>query len=164
MTTRAASLAACVALLFCLALGGARAQATLPELTGRVSDDAAILSPDARAGITDTLAAFEAASKIQLVVATVKSLGGEAIEPYATRLFNAWALGDAARKDGVLLLIAKADHRVRIEVGRGLEGRLTNARAAAILADAVLPAFKNGDFDLGARAGVDAIIAALREK
>jgi uncharacterized protein len=94
-------------------------------------------------------------------VATVASLDGEEIEPYANRLFRAWKLGEATKNNGVLFLIAPKEHRVRIEVGYGLEGTLTDATSSIIIANAVAPRFKAGDFNGGVSRGVDDIITTL---
>ncbi|MFT3973264.1 MAG: YgcG family protein [Amaricoccus sp.] len=134
---------------------------SFPPLTGRVVDQAGILSPEARAALEPKLAELEAKSGIQLVVATVGSLQGEEIEPYANELFRAWKLGEADRNNGVLLLVAPNERRVRIEVGYGLEGTLTDALSAVIIANAITPRFKAGDFSGGVARGVDDIITVL---
>ena len=154
-------LGALIALLG-LALGALCAEAAgLPALTGRVVDQAAILSPDVRASIEAKLKGLEDKSGIQLVVATVSSLDGQEIEPYANQLFRAWKLGEAKKNNGVLFLVAPNEHRVRIEVGYGLEGTLTDATSKIIIANAVAPRFKAGDFNGGVSRGVDDIITAL---
>ncbi len=138
-----------------------RAAANLPALTGRVVDQAQVLSAGERADLEGKLADLESKSGIQLVVATVSSLGGEEIEPYANALFRAWKLGEAKKNNGVLLLVAPREHRVRIEVGYGLEGTLTDATSSLIIANAIAPRFKAGDFDGGVARGVDDIITVL---
>jgi uncharacterized protein len=132
-----------------------------PALTGRVVDAANILSSDQRAALETKLEALEEKSGIQLVVATIASLEGQEIEPYANALFRAWKLGEAKKNNGVLFLIAPKEHRVRIEVGYGLEGTLTDATSKIIIANAVAPRFKTGDFNGGVARGVDDIIAVL---
>jgi uncharacterized protein len=132
-----------------------------PPLTGRVVDQAKILSPVTIADLERKLADLEQKSGIQLVVATVPSLGGEEIEPYANELFRAWKLGEAKQNNGVLLLIAPNQRRVRIEVGYGLEGTLTDAVSSIIISNAIAPRFKAGDFNGGVTRGVDDIITAL---
>ena len=151
-------LAAFVAALW---IGAALAAANFPPLTGRVVDAANILSPVAKADLERKLADLEQKSGIQLVVATVASLGGDEIEPYANALFRAWKLGEAKKNNGALLLVAPKERRVRIEVGYGLEGTLTDAVSSLIIANAVAPRFKAGDFDGGVTRGVDDIITAL---
>jgi uncharacterized protein len=134
---------------------------SLPPLTGRVVDQAGILSPAAKAALEPKLADLEARSGTQLVVATVGSLEGQEIEPYANALFRAWKLGEAEKNNGVLLLVAPNEHRVRIEVGYGLEGTLTDALSKVIITNAITPRFKAGDFSDGVTRGVDDIITVL---
>lgn len=134
---------------------------TFPALTGRVVDQAGILSPEAKAGLEPKLADLEAKSGIQLVVATVGSLEGQEIEPYANELFRAWKLGEADRNNGVLLLVAPNERRVRIEVGYGLEGTLTDALSKVIIVNAITPRFAAGDFSGGVIRGVDDIVTVL---
>jgi uncharacterized protein len=144
-----------------LGAGLAVAAATYPTLTGRVVDQANVLSAGARDRLTVRLADLEHKSGIQLVVATVSSLQGEEIEPYATGLFNTWQLGEKTKNNGVLLLVASNERRVRIEVGYGLEGTLTNYLAKVIIVNAITPRFMVNDFDGGVTRGVDDIITAL---
>jgi uncharacterized protein len=143
-----------------LCAGAALAAANFPAL-GRVVDQAKILSPVTIADLEQKLADLEQKSRIQLVVATVPSLGGEEIEPYANELFRAWKLGEAKANNGALLLIAPKERRVRIEVGYGLEGTLTDAVSSIIISNAIAPRFKAGDFNGGVTRGVDDIITAL---
>ncbi len=149
------------ALIAALWVGAALAAASFPPLTGRVVDEAKILSPVTSADLERKLADLEQKSGIQLVVATVPSLGGEEIEPYANELFRAWKLGETKKNNGVLLLIAPNERRVRIEVGYGLEGTLTDAVSSIIISNAIAPRFKAGDFNGGVTRGVDDIITAL---
>ena len=114
-----------------------------------------------QAAIEPKLADLEAKSGIQLVVATVSSLGGEEIEPYANELFRTWKLGEKTKNNGVLLLVAPNEHKVRIEVGYGLEGTLTDALSSVIITNAIAPRFKTGDFGGGVSRGVDDIITVL---
>ena len=132
-----------------------------PALTGRVFDQAGVLSATTRAQLDAKLAALEQKSGIQLEVATVSTLGGREIEPYANDLFRQWKLGEAQKNNGVLFLVAPKEHRVRIEVGYGLEGTLTDAISKIIILNAVAPRFKSGDFDGGVSRGVDDIITVL---
>lgn len=149
------------ALFAFLVVFAAAAAENFPALTGRVVDQANVLSAPTRANLDGKLADLEQKSGIQLVVATVSSLGGEEIEPYANALFRNWKLGEAQKNNGVLFLIAPKDHRVRIEVGYGLEGTLTDVISKLIIANAVAPRFKAGDFDGGVARGVDDIITPL---
>jgi uncharacterized protein len=147
-------------LALCLATVSAAAL-DFPPLTGRVVDQAGILNADIKNDITDKSKDLEEKSSIQLVVATVTSLQGGDIETYANELFRAWKLGDAQKNNGVLLLVAPHEHKVRIEVGYGLEGTLTDAVASVIIASAVVPRFKNGDFSGGVERGVGGILDVL---
>jgi uncharacterized protein len=144
----------------CLGLGGAGAT-IYPALTGRVVDQAGILNPITRADLETKLADLEQKSGIQLVVATVKSLDGQEIEPYANDLFREWKLGEAKKNNGALFLIAPNERRVRIEVGYGLEGTLTDAISKVIISNAIAPRFKAGDFNGGVTRGVDDIVTVL---
>lgn len=134
---------------------------TLPTLTGRIVDQANIIPAGTRSTLEQKLGDLETRSGIQLVVATVASLEGQEIEPYANELFRSWKLGEKTKNDGVLLLVAPNDRRVRIEVGYGLEGTLTDALSKVIIANAIAPHFKAGDFGGGISRGVDDIITVL---
>jgi uncharacterized protein len=158
---RVVSLALALFVGAALGLAPAKAAETFPPLTGRVVDQAQILSASERADLEGKLADLENKSGIQLVVATVSSLEGEEIEPYANALFRAWKLGEAKKNNGVLFLVAPNQHRVRIEVGYGLEGTLTDATSSIIISNAIAPRFKAGDFDGGVARGVEDIITVL---
>jgi uncharacterized protein len=132
-----------------------------PALTGRVVDQANIIQPDTRVALEQKLADLEDKSGIQLVVATVMSLEGQEIEPYANELFRKWALGEKKKNNGVLLVVAPNERRVRIEVGYGLEGTLTDALSKVIISNAMTPRFKAGNFSEGISRGVDDIITVL---
>jgi len=134
---------------------------TFPPLTGRIVDQANIIPQDTRNALEPKLAELEQKSGIQLVVATVSSLEGQEIEPYANQLFRFWKLGEKAKNNGVLLLVAPQERRVRIEVGYGLEGTLTDALSAVIIANAITPRFKTGDYAGGITRGVDDIVTVL---
>jgi uncharacterized protein len=151
-------LAAALALV---ALAAPAAAQTFPALTGRIVDDAQVLTPGMRAMLTTRLAALEAKTSDQVVVATVKSLHGRSVEDYANRLFREWRLGDRDKNNGVLFLIAPADHKVRIEVGYGLEGTLPDAVAKLIIEEELVARFRADQFDRGISAGVDAIVDVL---
>lgn len=135
--------------------------ADIPPLSGRIVDQAGLLDGATRNDLDSKLADLEAKSGIQLVVATVKSLGGDEIEPYANQMFRTWKLGQKERNNGVLLLVAPTERRVRIEVGYGLEGTLTDALSQVIISNAMTPRFKAGDFAGGIVRGVDDIITVL---
>lgn len=132
-----------------------------PALSGRVVDQANIIQSDKRAAIEQKSADLEEKSGIQLVVATVNSLEGQEIEPYANGLFRKWALGEKKKNNGVLLLVAPNERRVRIEVGYGLEGTLTDALSKVIISNAMTPRFKAGNYSEGISRGVDDIITVL---
>ena len=132
-----------------------------PPLSGRVVDEANVISPLIRTSIEEKSKELEEKSGIQLVVATIKSLQGGDIETFANQLFRTWKLGEAKKNNGVLLLVAPAEHKVRIEVGYGLEGTLTDALAQVIIAGSVVPRFKADDYSGGIARGVDGIISVL---
>jgi uncharacterized protein len=149
-------------MFFALASAAVLAAApNFPALTGRVVDQANVISPEVRAALDDKLKALDDKSGIQLVVATVSSLEGQEIEPYANQLFREWKLGEQKKNNGVLFLVAPKEHKVRIEVGYGLEGTLTDATSKIIIINAVTPRFKAGDFSGGIARGVDDIITTL---
>jgi uncharacterized protein len=150
-----------LALLAWLAFAAALAATTFPALTGRVVDDAQVLSVATKASLEAKLADLEQKSSIQIVVATVNDLGGEEIEPYANALFREWKLGQKDKNNGVLFLIAPKLHRMRIEVGYGLEGTLTDATSKLIIANAAAPRFKAGDYDGGVTRAVEDIVTTL---
>lgn len=156
---RLASLA--LALLLCAFAGAAWAEFTFPALAGRVVDAANILDAGQRAALEQKLAAQEAKTTDQFVVATVPSLEGTDIADYGNRLFRHWQLGQKDKDNGALLLVAPNEKQVRIEVGYGLEGVLTDAVASTIIRTAILPAFRNGDFAGGIDKGADAVIEIL---
>jgi uncharacterized protein len=137
------------------------AQPSFPALTGRVVDAAGLLQPERRAALEARLKAHEDRTTHQIVVATVPSLGGTEVEEYANRLYRHWQLGSRERNNGVLFLVAPRERKVRIEVGYGLEGTLTDALSKVIIATAVAPRFRQNDFAGGLDAGVDAILATL---
>jgi uncharacterized protein len=134
---------------------------TFPSLTGRIVDQANIVTSETLSSIEAKLADLEAKSGIQLVVATVTSLEGQEIEPYANQLFRSWKLGEKTKNNGVLLLVAPNERRVRIEVGYGLEATLTDALSKVIITNAIAPRFKTGDFSGGISRGIDDIITVL---
>ncbi len=149
-----------VALLLCLFSLSAFAF-DFPALTGRVVDQAGVINAQSRTALEAKLKDLEDKSGIQLVVATVKSLQDSDIETYANQLFRFWKLGEAKKNNGVLLLVAPAEHKVRIEVGYGLEGTLTDALSSVIISSAIVPRFKAGDYSGGIERGVDGIISVL---
>ena len=139
----------------------ALAAPTFPALTGRVVDDAHILSDQTKSDLDQKLAALEAKTSRQLVVVTLPSLQGYEISDYGYQLGRAWGIGQAKLNNGVLLIVAPTEHKVRIEVGYGLEPILTDALSELIIQQAVLPKFRAGDFNGGVEAGADALIQQL---
>ena len=139
----------------------AAAEPDFPKLTGRVVDAAGILSPEARTRIDGKIKAHEDKTGDQLVVATVPSLQDLTIEDYGNRLARSWGIGQKKTNNGVLLLVAPKERKVRIEVGYGLEGALTDALSKTIITSAITPRFRQGDFSGGVEAGVDAILPIL---
>jgi len=145
-----------------LGLAAAAFAFDFPALSGRVVDQAGVMTQASRNAVEAKSKDLEDKSGIQLVVATVKSLQGSDVETYANQLFRFWKLGEAKKNNGVLLLVAPVEHKVRIEVGYGLEGTLTDALSAVIIQSAILPRFKANDFSGGIERGVDGIISVLR--
>ena len=148
-----------LALVLCAA-AAARAL-EVPYLSGRITDDAGILSAAAVRDLSETLGRHEAKTSNQIAVLTVASLEGEPVEDYAVRVAKAWKLGRKGKDNGVLLLVAPRDHRMRIEVGYGLEAALPDIVCGRIIRDEITPAFRRGDFDGGVRAGVAGIVRTL---
>lgn len=134
----------------------------VPALRGRVNDYAGILSPDAASRIEQKLAGIERTDSTQIAVLTVPSLEGEVLEEYSIRVAEAWKIGMKNLDNGVILLIARDDRKLRIEVGRGLEGKLTDLLSGRIIRNEITPRFRSGDYDGGIEAGIDAIIAVVR--
>ena len=153
------------ALLVIALLAGATTAAaqslTFPQQTGRVTDEAGILDAATRAALVQKLAALEAKTTDQLFVATVKSLQGTSIEDYANRLFRQWGIGQKGKNNGVLLLVAPTDRKVRIEVGYGLEGTLTDAASKLIIENSIIPRFRANDLPGGITRGVDNLVGLL---
>ena len=134
---------------------------TFPPLTGRVVDDARLLSDAQKVDITSKLAALEAGTGRQLVVATVPSLQGRPIEDYGYRLGRTWGIGQKGKDDGVILLVAPTEHKVRIETGYGARVFLTDAVSSVIVRDVITPKFKAGDMGGGVAAGVDQLVSFM---
>ncbi len=134
----------------------------IPALTGRVNDYASMISAEAEREINEKLARLEENESTQVVVLTVESLEGEPLEDFSLRLVEAWKIGQKDFDNGVVLLVAKKDRKLRIEVGYGLEGALTDLTAGRIVDNDIEPLFKKGQFDQGFVRGVDMIIAAVQ--
>ncbi len=134
---------------------------TFPALTGRVVDDAGILNASVRADLTRKLEELETKNTTQLVVVTLPSLQGTSIEDYGYQLGRAWKIGQQGTNNGALLIVAPNERKVRIEVGYGLEGTLTDAISKLIIENAILPRFRAGDIPGGIVRGVDDIVQVL---
>lgn len=139
----------------------ALAAPTFPKLSGRVVDEANILSPATEQDLTQKLATLEQNTGRQVVVATLPSLQGYEIEEYGYQLGRQWGIGSEKTDDGAILIVAPAERKVRIEVGYGLEPVLTDALSSIIIQRAIIPRFKDGDMEGGVVAGADAIIQQL---
>jgi uncharacterized protein len=149
-------------LLFALLAGAAPATAMeVPALTARVNDYAGILSPATRQQLESVLASLEQEESTQLAVLIINSLEGENLEEFSLKVVEKWKLGQKGRDNGALLFIAKDDRKLRIEVGYGLEGVLTDLTSGRIIRDIITPQFRNGHFDQGVINGVSAMIAAV---
>jgi uncharacterized protein len=150
-----------LALLVLLTPAGVLAAPKFPPLTGRIVDNANLLSPATEARLSQELAALEAKTGRQLVVATVPDLQGYEIEEYGYQLGRAWGIGSKDNDDGAILLVAPNQKRVRLEVGYGLEPVLTDALSSVIINREIIPRFKQGDFEGGVVAGADAVVRQL---
>jgi len=155
---RLAQIGLAVALLYAAAVA---AEVPVPPLESRVTDLTATLSPDQRSALERKLAAFEGRKGSQVAVLLVPTTQPETVEQYAIRVFDEWKLGRKGVSDGALLLVAKNDRKLRIEVGYGLEGVLPDAIAKRIIEEEIVPRFKQGDFHGGIAAGVDRALRVI---
>ncbi len=146
---------------FCLVCACAAQTLSFPALSGRVVDEAGILDAATRTALTQSLADLEQKTTDQLVVATLKSLQGTSIEDYGYQLGRRWQIGQKDKNNGVLLIVAPNERKVRIEVGYGLEGTLTDAVSKLIIENSILPRFKVDDYAGGIKRGVEDIIQVL---
>lgn len=151
----------CIFISFLMISHVVLAAPSFPELSGRVVDQAGLLSGDKKQNMIAKLEAFEVKSTAQIVVAVVSTLEGYEIRDYGIELARHWALGQADQNNGVLLLVAPNERKVSIEVGYGLEGSLTDALSYQIIQQYILPEFKAGNMGAGIEAGVDAILQGL---
>ena len=148
--------------LWLLACAGvAQAALTFPALTGRVVDSAQMIDPAVREQLTQQLQALEQTSGDQLVVVTVPDLQGVPIEDYGYQLGRQWGIGQKGKDNGALLIVSRDDRQLRIEVGYGLEGVLTDAQSWVIINQVILPKFKAGNFSQGISDGVAAMIQVV---
>jgi uncharacterized protein len=149
-------------LLVTLASPALSAEPKFPTLTGRVVDEAGVLDSRTVGELTLMLAEHERTTGQQVVVVTLKSLQGYTIEDYGYQLGRHWGIGQKGTNTGALLIVAPKEHKVRIEVGYGLEGTLTDATSRTIIETRILPSFKRGEFDAGVSAGTKSILKVLR--
>ncbi len=156
---------AAAAILACCAVAWAAAAlagpAAFPQPVGYVNDFATLLTPSARASLESKLAAYDRATGNQIAIAIFPTLGGDPIDDFTARLEEAWKVGRRGQDNGVLLVVAVRERAVRIEVGYGLEGRVTDAQAGAIIRRDIAPAFRAGDYAGGLNAAVDSLIALI---
>jgi uncharacterized protein len=134
----------------------------VPPLQGYVNDYAGMISPEARTKLENDLRAFEQSDSTQVVILTIPALEGEDLEGFSIRVATTWKIGQQTKDNGVLLLVAKQERKIRIEVGKGLEGVLTDLLSGRIIDLVIKPNFKRGDYGGGLVAGVAAIIDATR--
>lgn len=139
----------------------AQSSPEFPELSGRVVDRAEMLSPEVEARLTQMLQSHEEASTEQVVVVTLPDLQGYPIEDFGYQLGRHWGIGQEDEDNGALLIVAEEERAIRIEVGYGLEGRLTDAQSSVIINQAISPAFRQGDFQAGIVNGAAAMIQVL---
>jgi uncharacterized protein len=152
--------------LFLLLSCGTTAQAaqSFPPLTGRVVDNAHILSPSTTQSLDQSLEAYENGTSNQVVVATIPSLNGDSIDDYGYQLGRYWHIGQKGKDNGVLLIVAPVERKVRIEVGYGLEPVLTDAASSQIVNEIILPDFRAGRMEQGVVDGTQAILSVLGGK
>jgi uncharacterized protein len=134
----------------------------VPRLQGYVNDYAGMISASAKSKIEEGLKAFEQSDSTQIVILTIPTLEGENIEEFSIKVAEAWKIGQQRRDNGVLFVVSKQERKIRIEVGRGLEGKLTDLMAGRIIDQVIKPRFKQGDFDGGFITGVSALIDGTR--
>jgi uncharacterized protein len=134
----------------------------VPPLTGRVTDTANMLSAATRQQLEDVLARLEQTDSTQIVVLTIPSLRGEVLEEFSIKVMDQWKIGQKDLDNGAMLLIVKNDRKIRIEVGYGLEGSLTDLMAGRIIRNVIVPQFRAGNFDQGVINGVQAMIKVVR--
>jgi uncharacterized protein len=139
----------------------ARAELVFPALTGRVVDNAQMIEPSVRQQLTQQLQAHETATGEQLVVVTLPDLQGADIADFGYQLGRHWGIGQKDKNNGALLIVARDERKLRIEVGYGLEDRLTDAQSSVIINQVITPAFKTGNFNKGISDGVAAMLVVL---
>ena len=160
---RAAGLVCLLVLCLFWADGSRPARALdVPQYQGYVTDLAGMISPAERQKLDQILLAFDRSDSTQIAVLTIPSLEGDSLEDFSIRTVDAWKIGQKGKDNGVLLLVSKGDRKIRIEVGQGLEGVLTDLLAGRIVDQIISPRFKAGQLDKGFEAGISAIISATR--
>jgi uncharacterized protein len=157
-----APLLAVATLVVCAAFASPAEALPVPQLTGHLNDYAGMISPAAAQALEGELARFEASNSTQIVVLTIPGLQGEDLEDFSIKVAESWKIGHQGIDNGAILLVARDDRKVRIEVGRGLEGRMTDLVAGRIVRNVIIPRFRTGDFDGGITAGVRSIMEAVR--
>ncbi len=166
MTSRqyAARMASCWLICLCALLVSALPATALdvPALKNRVNDYAHLLSPATISQLDNALGHFEQQESTQIVVLTVPSLEGDSLDDFSMRVAEKWKIGRKGLDNGAILLIAKQERKLRIEVGYGLEGKLTDLVSGRIIRNIILPRFKQGNFDQGVQDGVAAMMAAVK--
>lgn len=150
-----------IPLIFLLSLRALAQEVAIPELTRRVTDQVGTLSPSEQDILEQKLKAYEEARGSQVAVVIIPTTGDETIEQYAIRLAEAWGIGRGGVDDGVILLFAMTDRKMRIEVGYGLEGALTDALSKRIITNVITPEFRSGHFYKGIDSGVDVVLSAI---
>jgi uncharacterized protein len=151
-----------LAAFLCTALlAAAPAEVEVPANAGWVTDQAGMLSEQQERELELLMESYKQGSGHEIALLTVPDLGGQTVERYALEVGRAWEMGREGKSDAALLLVAKAERKIRIEVGRGLEGNLPDIRAGQIIRNIITPAFKSGDFAGGLRSGVEAMHAAI---
>ncbi len=145
-----------------VALASARAQvAEVPFLTGRITDNAEILTPQTRERLTGIIRAHEQSTSNEIAILTLPSFESGSIDEFAAQVLKSWKLGQKGKENGVLVVVSPGDRRVRIEVGGGLRNSLSEAAAARIVRDVMAPRFNEGDYDRGLEDGIDSIVGQL---
>ncbi len=158
------SLTALFALAIVFSLFAVRSAIALevPPLSGHINDTAEMLSPRSAADLEQLLTSFEASDSTQIVLLTIPSLEGAVLEEYSLQVAEQWGIGQQGKDNGALLLVSRDDRKMRIEVGYGLEGSLTDMTAGRIISRVIVPRFKEGNFDQGISDGIQAMIQAVK--
>jgi uncharacterized protein len=164
MTARARHILVTIASLLALCIGSFALSQPLsvPKLGGRVNDTAGVLSSADRQRLSDRLARYERETSHQVAILTVPTLAGESIETFSRRVANTWGLGRKGIDNGILLVLATGDRRVRIELGLGFEKYIRDQDAESIIAESMVPKFRKGDYAGGLQAGLEPLMSKAR--